>query len=135
ANDTYHWDSDFDFDKFLTRLDRMMRATALPGGIYPQSDAARTALSNTSANLRELRFPIFQKGFTAESYSQFGITFSPAEAHNGKKKGFALLPYIMGGAEFQFAVCDRGELVFDSTADIKGVGLVIRPPFNAEGIL
>src|SRR5262249_31084219 len=76
-----------------------------------------------------------QKGFTAETYSQFGVTFSPAEAQGGKKKGFALLPYIMGASEFQFAVCDRGELVFDSTADIKGVGLVIRPPFNAEGIL
>src|SRR5947207_5914602 len=134
ANDTYHWDSDFDFDKFLVRLDQMMRATALPGGIYPQSDAARTALSNTSANLRELRFPIFQKGFTAETYGQFGITFSPAEAHNGQKKGFALLPYLLGAAAFDFAVCDRGELNFQSSADITGVGIVVRPPLDAQSL-
>ena len=135
ANDTYHWESDFDFDKFLVRLDRMMRSTALPGGIYPQSDAARTALGNTSANLREMRFPILQKGFTAETYSQFGITFSPAEARNGQKKGFALLPYLLGAAAFDFGVCDRGELVFQSSADITGVGIVIRPPLDAQSLV
>jgi len=135
GNDTYHWDTDFDFDKFLVRLDQMMRSVALPGGIYPQSDVARTALGNTSSNLRELRFPIFQKGFTAETYSQFGITFSAAEAHDGKKKGFALLPYLIGATAFDFAVCDRGELTFQSNADITGVGIVIRPPFEAESIL
>src|SRR5262245_19635248 len=41
ANDTYHWDTEFDFDKFLVRLEQMMRSAGLPGGIYPQSDAAR----------------------------------------------------------------------------------------------
>ena len=135
ANETYHWDSEFDFDKFLVRLDQMMRSTALPGGIYPQSDAARTALGNTSANLRELRFPIFQKGFTADTYSQFGITFSPADARDGHKKGFALLPYLMGATAFDFAVCDRGELTFQSSADITGVGIVIRPPLDAQILL
>ena len=92
ANDTYHWETNFDFDKFIVRLDRVMRAASLPGGIYPQSDAARTALQNSATKLRELRFPIFQKGFTADTYSQFGITFSPAEASNGQKAGFALMP-------------------------------------------
>jgi hypothetical protein len=135
ANDTYHWETDFDFDKFIVRLDRVMRGASLPGGIYPQSDAARTALQNSSTNLRELRFPIFQKGFTADTYSQFGITFSPAEASNGQKSGFALLPYILGAAAFDFAVCDRGELTFKSNADITGVGIVVRPPLEANSIL
>jgi len=135
ANDVYHWDTEFDFEKFLVRLDQVMRSTALPGGIYPQSDATRTALANTSSNLRELRFPIFQKGFTAETYSQFGITFSAAEARDGKKKGFALLPYLLGATAFDFAVCDRGELTFQSNADITGVGIVVRPPLEAESML
>jgi hypothetical protein len=26
ANDTYHWDTDFDFDKFLVRLEQMLRS-------------------------------------------------------------------------------------------------------------
>lgn len=135
ANDVYKWDTDFDTGKLLVRLERLMRSVALPGGLYPQADTTRTLLGNTATDLQELRFPIFQKGFTPETYSQFGITFSPAEAQGSKKKGIALLPYIMGATDFQFGVCDRGELVFQSSADIKGVGLVIRPPFNAEGIL
>jgi hypothetical protein len=135
VNDTYQWSTDFDTPKFLGRLERMMRAAGLPGGMYPQADTTRTILGNTATDLQELRCPIFQKGFTPETYSQFGIAFSPAEAHGGKKKGLGLLPYIMGAASFDFDVCDRGELVFESNADIKGVGLVVRPPFDAEGIL
>lgn len=135
ANDVYRWETDFDTEKFLVRLEKMMRAASLPGGLYPQSDAARAALGNATTDLRELRFPLFQKGFTPETYSQFGITFSPAEAQGAKKKGVALLPYITGATEFQFEVCDRGELIFKSTADIRGIGIVIRPPFNAEGLL
>jgi hypothetical protein len=134
-NDVYQWNSDFDSAKFLSRLEKVMRAAALPGGLYPQTDTTRTILGNTSIGLKELRFPLFQKGFTSETYAQFGITFSPADAQGSKKKGVALLPYLMGSAGFEIDVCDRGELSFESTADIKGVGLVVRPPFNAEGIL
>ena len=135
ANDVYKWDSDFDTTQFLARLEGLMRAAVLPGGLYPQAESTRTLLGNTATDLQEMRFPILQKGFTPDTYSQFGITVSPAEAQGGKKKGIALLPYIMGAANFDFAVCDRGELVFASTGDIKGVGLVIRPPFDAQGIL
>ena len=134
-DDVYQWNSDFDTGKFLARLEGLMRAVTLPGGMYPQTETTRTLLGNLSTNLQELRLPIFQKGVTPETYTQFGITFSPAEAQGGKKKGIALLPYLMGTATFDFEVCDRGELLFDSTADIKGVGVVIRPPFNAEGLL
>jgi hypothetical protein len=135
ANDVYKWDTDFDATTFLTRLEGVMRAAGLRGGLYGQSDATRTALGITRTDLVELRFPILQKGLTPETYSQFGITFSPAEAQGGKKKGIALLPYLMGTAAFDFNVCDRGELVFESTGEIRGVGVVIRPPLNAEGLL
>jgi hypothetical protein len=134
-NDVYQWESAFDTGKFLARLEGLMRAVALPGGMYPQADTTRAILGNVSTNLQELRLPLFQKGLTPATYSQFGITLSPAEARGGKKKGVALLPYLMGTASFQFDVCDRGELVFHSTADIKGIGVVVRPPSNAEGIL
>lgn len=135
AAEVYQWDADFDAAKFLGRMEKMMRAASLPGGMYPQSAAGRAALGNPSIALTELRLPILQKGLTPETYSQFGITFSPAEARDGKKKGIGLLPYLIGATEFQFDVCDRGELVFESTADVRGVGVVVRPPFNAEGVL
>lgn len=134
-NSLYQWNTDFDTEKLFFRLEKLMRAARLPGGLYPQMESTRQILGNTSANLKELRFPIFQAGLTPDTYAQFGITFSPAEASGGQKKGFALLPYLMGTAAFNFTVCDRGELTFDSSGDIKGVGLVLRPPFNASGIL
>ncbi len=135
ADDVYQWNSNFDTEKFFTRLEHVMRAAALPGGLYPQTATTQAALGNPATNLLELRVPIFQKGFTPESYGQFGLTFSPAAATAGKKPGIALLPYLMGATVFDFTVCDRGELLFQATGDIKGVGVVIRPPFNAEGIL
>jgi hypothetical protein len=135
AEDVYHWSSGFDATTFLARLAELMKAGGLPGGLYPQPDSTKAALGNTSLGLTELRFPIFQKGFTPETYSQFGISFSPADAQGGGGKGIALLPYIMGAVDFQFDVCDRGQLTFQSSADIKGVGVVVRPPFNAQAIL
>src|SRR5216683_238145 len=134
-NDVYQWDSDLDTAKLLTRVEGLMRSVGSPGGMYPQTETTRVLLGNATAGQQELRFPVFQKGVTPETYSQFGITISPAEAQGPKKKGVAVLPYLIGAASFAFDVCDRGELLFNSTADIKGVGVVIRPPFNAEGIL
>jgi hypothetical protein len=135
AEDVYHWSSGFDATTFLARLAELMKAGGLPGGLYPQPNSTKAALGNASLGSTELRFPIFQKGFTQQTYSQFGITFSPADAQGGAGKGIALLPYIMGAAEFQFDVCDRGQLTFQSSADLKGVGVVVRPPFDAHGIL
>lgn len=134
-DDLYQWNTAFDTGEFLFRLEKVMRATSLPGGLYPMAESTRLALGNTSTNLQELRFPLFQSGMTPETYAQFGITFSPAEAQGSKKKGIAMLPYLMGTAAFNFTVCDKGELGFESNGDIKGVGVILRPPFTAEGIL
>jgi hypothetical protein len=135
ADDVYKWSSAFDAPAFLQRLAELIKATGLPGGLYLQPDSTKSALGNTSSGQNELRVPIFQQGLTAATYSQFGITVSSADAQGGAAAGIALLPYIMGAADFQFDVCDRGQLTFQSSADIKGVGVVVRPPFNAQGIL
>jgi hypothetical protein len=135
ANDVYQWDTNFNLATFFSRLESLMRSLALPGGMYSQSNTTQAALGNPSANLPELRLPLFQKGLTPDTYSQFGITFSTAEAQGGKKTGIALLPYLMNATNFQFDVCDRGQLTFQSSADIKSVGVVVRPPLNAQGIL
>ena len=134
-DDVYRWNTDFDTEEFLRRLERVMRSVPLPGGRYPQSASTKALLGNTSTGLSEIRLPIFQKGLTEETYSQFGITFSPAEPQGTKKKGIALLPYIMGAAEFEFDVCERGELVFASSGDVAGIGVVVRPPAELEGLL
>jgi hypothetical protein len=134
VNDVYGWDTAFDAAKALGRLAGVMRAAGLPGGMYPQSAAVQAALG-ASAALPELRLPLLSKGLTPATFSQFGITFSPAPAQGGQKAGLALLPFITGGTTFDFEVCDRGQLTFESTTDIRGVGIVIRPPFDAQGLL
>ncbi len=135
-NAAYQWNTDFDTSKLLQRLETLMRSIEFPGGFYPQTTITKSLLGNTSDDvLQELRFPLFQKGLNAATYAQFGITFSPVEANGANKKGIALLPYLMGAASFAFDVCDRGELLFNSTADIKGIGVIVRPPLDVQGIL
>jgi hypothetical protein len=135
VNDVYGWNTDFNVELFFDRLESMLQAAIVRGGRYPQSAATRELLGNTTPGLQEMRLPIFHKGLTPATYSQFGITFSPVDAADGQKKGLALLPYIIGAAAFDFEVCDRGELKFESTADIRGIGIVVRPPFDAQGLL
>jgi hypothetical protein len=134
VEDVYSWSTDFNAEEFLFRLERIMRAARLPGGAYPQSLTIQELLGNTGESA-ELRFPIFQKGLTPATYVQFGVTFSPVEPSDSAGRGIALLPYLTGATEFKFDVCDRGELLFESTAPIQGVGIVVRPPLNATGIL
>jgi hypothetical protein len=134
-NDVYKWETDFDTTVFLTRFHALMRAAALPGGIYEQPDTTKTLLGNSTDDFKELRFPIIHKGVTPETYAQFGVTLSPVDEQGPKKKGVALLPYLMGTASFDFEVCEKGKLEFKSTADIAGVGMILRPPMNAEGVM
>lgn len=132
ADEVYRWNTDFAADVFLERLLKVMQGASLPGGMYAQADTTRAALGNGPATSQEIRFPLFQRGFSEETYAQFGIAFAPADAQGEKKKGLALLPYLMGSSTFDFAVCDRGQLAFESTTDIRGAGLVVRPPFDLD---
>lgn len=133
--DAYHWNTDFDGQTLLARLEAYMRAAWRPGGRYPQSAAVAALLGNSIEGLAELRLPFFEKGLTTDTYSQFGITFSPVDGTDTAKPGLALMPYLLGATTFAFDVCDRGQLTFASTADIRGVGIVLRPPASAQGIL
>jgi len=134
AEDVYRWNSGFDATAFLARLAELMKASGLPGACIPSGFDEGGAWQHFDGSDR-VALPHLPEGLYAATYSQFGITFSPADAQRGGQKGIALLPYIMGAADFQFDVCDRGQLVFQSSADIKGVGVVVRPPFDAQAIL
>ena len=133
-NDVFAWDTDFDFQKAMTRLNNAMRSAGMAGGMYPQSDAIAAELG-ADEELWELRLPFLEAGLTPATHRQFGITFSPAPAKAGQKAGFALLPYITRSNAFDFDVCDSGQLTFESSADIRGVGFLVRPPGAATGLL
>ena len=132
--DVYGWEANFDLGKVIARLSGAMRALNLPGGRYPPSATAQAALGSDASAL-ELRLPLLQNGFTPATYRQFGITVSSAPARPGVKAGLAILPYVLGPGTADFKVCERGELTYDASGDIRGVGFVLRPPANASGIL
>lgn len=132
--DVYGWEANFDLGKVITRLSGAMRALNLPGGRYPPSATVQAALGSDASAL-ELRLPLLQNGFTPATYRQFGITVSAAPGRPGVKAGLAILPYVLGPGTADFKVCERGELTYDASGDIRGVGFVLRPPANASGTL
>ena len=127
-DDVYNWSTDFESDKFFTRVNTVLKAFLLPGGLYEQSPSLKSALGNTTDNLQELRFPILQNAVFPSTYSQFGIVLTSAEAQGPKKGGFAIVPYVFGAASFDFDLNETFEILFDTTASVDaGLGIVIRP--------
>ena len=135
SEEIYQWQSNFNSDLFLTRLEKLLRGFMLPGGIYDQNTKSKTGLGNTAAGTKEIRIPIFQAGNSPELYSQFGVVISGAEASAPKKKGLALIPYAVGGSTIPFSLNEKYDIVLEVKAGIdNGLGIILRPPFDLEFI-
>ena len=133
SEEIYQWQTDFNSDLFLTRLERLLRGFILPGGIYDQNAATSTGLGNAPA--KEIRIPIFQAGETPEIFSQFGLALMGADAAGGKPKGLALVPFATGVADMPFNLNETFDIVLQVSAGIdNGVGIVLRPPASLEFI-
>jgi hypothetical protein len=104
SEEIYQWETNFDSDLFLVRLEKVLRGFILPGGIYDQNPQSKTGLGNTAADTKEIRIPVFQAGNSPELYSEFGVVISGAEASAGKAKGLALMPYAVGGSTLPFSL-------------------------------
>ncbi len=131
--DLYQWQTNFDSDKFLGRLETLLRIFILPGGLYKQSATVKNALGNTSDELLELRIPLIQKVIAPDILTQFGLNFSPAEANSMHSKGIGIIPYLLGVTHFEFDLGEKWEIVFDSSASLDaGLGLIIRPPIQFQ---
>ncbi len=133
SEEVYQWQTNFNSDLFLTRLEKMLRAFMLPGGIYKQRAEARSGLQNADANTKEVRIPVFQAGDSPELYSQFGVVLSVAEAAGGRPKGLALMPYATGVASAAFDLNENFDITLEISAGIdNGIGIILRPPLNLE---
>ena len=133
AEEIYQWQSNFDSNLFLTRLERLLRGFLLPGGLYDQNPATLAGLANAPA--KEIRLPIFQAGSTPEVYSQFGVAIAGADASGGKPKGLALIPYATGIADMPFNLDENFDIVLAVSAGLdNGVGVILRPPASLEFI-
>ncbi len=135
SEEIYQWQTNFNSDLFLIRLEKMLRGFMLPGGIYNQNSLARIGLQNTNTSTKEVRIPVFQAGDSPELYSQFGVIISGAEANGSKGKGLALMPYATGVASAAFSLNENYDITLEISAGIdNGIGIVLRPPLSLEFI-
>lgn len=140
ANDVYLWNTDFDGDKFLKRLEILLRAFLLPGGIYTQKQSIRQGFGRTDDDNKEIRMPIFQGGVWSESYMELDlnicpIPYTPAQGDKPEQKaGIAIYPYFFGNLDIVKEIADNWLLNLGGSIEPKDAGLCIklRPPANLE---
>jgi len=135
----YTWSTDFDGLKFLTRLETLLSAYLLPGGLYNQASDIKTLFQSDIDDAKELRIPLYQAGRWPESYVELDLNISPLQAivENGVNKlpGMALYPYPYMSINIEEEIADNWILELTGNLDIDaGVGLKIRPPHNIEFI-
>ncbi len=131
----YQWQTNFNSDLLLEKLEKLLQGLAIPGGLYDQAVAVKTAIGNVGGTTKELRIPILQVGDSPELYSQFGVSMSGANAGGGKPKGLAIMPYLMGSSSLPFSLSESYEIVLEVKAGIdNGLGIILRPPFDLEFI-
>lgn len=132
-NEVYLWDSTFDGNKFLSRLEILLRAFLIPGGIYRQSDTIRTQLGRTADDdYEEIRIPLYQTGIWPDAYVELDLNLSPIPEKDGANKaGLFLYPYIFGALDINADLSEGWSLQLKGNADLgAGLGVEIRPPAN-----
>jgi hypothetical protein len=131
-NKTYDWDTDFKGKDFLRRLDLLMRAFLIPGGMYNKSqtidDVAQPVISE------ELRIPIYQESIWPEKYEEAGINISLLpKIDDNNLSGLAITPYVFGTDRSILDLTNRWVLDFSGNASLeKNLSITIRPPNNIE---
>ena len=131
-NDTYNWDTNFDGDEFMVRLDKLLGAFVLPGGIYTQRDTIVTVLGRTSGD-EEIRIPLFQTGVYDTSFVELDLNISPIPASGPDKAGLFLYPSAYGTITIDSNINETWNLTLTTTADLNaGFGLEIRPPAQLQ---
>lgn len=128
VDDVYSWNSDFEGDKFLHRMEILLKAFLIPGGIYKQNKALRDYFDRDPGS-EEIRLPLYQEGQWPGNYKEFDLNLFPIPSKNSDKAGLALYPYIIGNVEQEFDLNETWTLKFKVHVDMEsGIGLQIRPP-------
>jgi hypothetical protein len=131
-NDVYQWDTNLDFEgeKLLSRMEILLRAFLIPGGIYRQSDTVRNKLDRAVGDDKEIRVPLYQAGIWPDNYMEMDLNLSPIpEKDAGNKAGLFLYPYFFGGAKLDPELSENWELTFrGSLSTTPSIGLELRPP-------
>jgi hypothetical protein len=127
AEQVYHWESDFNGEIFLQRLDTFLRALMTPGGLYRQNDLIQ---ARTSSQGDEFRMPLFRHGGWPESYVELGLSISVTEPNNSHK-GIAIIPYAFGQTDVAVDIAPGWELCFPGQVSFdEPFGILLHPPHN-----
>lgn len=142
-NEVYQWDTDLPFEgqKFLIRMDVLLRAFLIPGGIYHQSTSVSTKLKRLEGEDQEIRVPLYQAGVWPDSYMELDLNLSPVppvrtdqditEMASSDKAGLFLYPYFMAGVDLSLELSENWDLTFrGSLSTAPTIGLELRPPVN-----
>jgi hypothetical protein len=131
AQQTYRWETDFNGDEFLKRVDLFMRAFMLPGGVYRQDAFVQQAL-HRDPGARELRIPLYQDGRWPSNYSEIDLNLSPvpARTENGQqlRAGLALYPSLANVVQVEQTLAGGWVIRLRGSADLAvGIAAELRP--------
>jgi len=137
ADEAYKWNNNsvpFEGNEFLNRLEILLGAFLLPGGIYKQADDIREKFGRTEdGDDKEIRIPLFQRGVWPGSWMELDLNLSPIPAITGKKSGLALYPYLTPDLNIEKEIADNWILEISGDANLDaGFGVIIRAPHNLE---
>jgi hypothetical protein len=129
----YRWGTDnpddpalgFDDRAFFANLLTLMSVFGMPGGKYLATD-----------NVEELRYPIYKEGLWEDTaYTEFGVALRALDGDPGTplKRGLALAPYVMGGAQETFDLSPNWQIQLQAAlTSPQGLRLAFRPGRTPE---
>jgi len=129
----FGWGPAFDAEKFVTRLEGLVRSVRLPGGIYDQDPVVAVALGRIEVEPGELRVPLHQGGHWPDTYFEAGLAVSPLLPGTPGGLGVALVPYFFGDWQTDLVLGAGWQLGVVGGVD-TGVGpaVIVRPPMAPE---
>ncbi|MDF1547242.1 MAG: hypothetical protein P1P88_05440 [Bacteroidales bacterium] len=131
ADEIYTWNTDFDGEEFIKRLEILLKAFLIPGGIYKQNDKVREYY-NRELGAKEIRIPLLQEGNWPDSYMEFDLNIFdiPEIVKNGitLKHGLGFYPSVYGEISKGINLGNDWTLSFKVDLDLEGgIGIQLRP--------
>lgn len=134
-DEVYQWETNFNYLLFLERLQYIVHAYGLPGGLYYISDERKRRFQiPEDSNDKELRFPILQKGEFPDAYFSVDLNvFGLPQIEQLRKQGIAATLSSNWGEATIIPLGKKKEVEFTAALDLDdGVGIMIEPTFKAE---
>jgi hypothetical protein len=129
----YRWDSGFDAESFVGRLQVLARRLGFIAASVDQDPRIRAAFGRPAGETEELRVPLFVRGADPASYFEGGLRLFPAPARDGRPRGLALMPYVIGGGGHNADLSRGFEVALALSAGFEqGIAVMLRPPHDLE---